>query len=552
MGSRSLAHHQIARRNLARRSSAGTGRNCLRAIHCESSDRHNRALATLFGLPEEHLSEWDGTFAFFHHLEICFRQLLKDTCFHIIWKLVGGQDVSSVQPRPVHVWRWCFAVIQAYESLSETDNDPSIEKTYQRLCEHARDKTSSALTGPPYRPSESEKLHILQAIFSVLCWTSMTLEPVIGEEHAKALPLLRPDVTGTEYLGGNSYSPECTTTLLARNCSHLYSSTDLRRPTSKMIRSFRPRMDIVEDQYESAYTTHVISSLHPTQTGTAAPPIDNFEDRLYEPGLNYASLSTIGRVRIRWVDTLTAHLEFDRATRELSLFRFPSFCVAKILSQHKVHVLESITETLLPSPYFPVHHASSASTTTNHSSSIYREILLSYRILFGQSAKSRKLILPEIVNPKKDYPYDITTHDRFLETLCTTPIGRPRRWPWHWRLWGRSNTTTTRSLPSKLFPDSVVHATDDGDDELIESDTYSAADDFPVFGPRLLAIQRYNMRRQPSRMMDLWRDRRNPLQWYTFWAVLLVGSAGLLLALLQLVVGVVQTAYTIHPSSEKG
>jgi hypothetical protein len=51
------------------------------------------------------------------------------------------------------------------------------------------------------------------------------------------------------------------------------------------------------------------------------------------------------------------------------------------------------------------------------------------------------------------------------------------------------------------------------------------------------------MRQQPSKVTDLWRDRRNPLQWYTFWAVLWVGGASIVLAVLQLVVSLVQTVF---------
>jgi hypothetical protein len=43
----------------------------------------------------------------------------------------------------------------------------------------------------------------------------------------------------------------------------------------------------------------------------------------------------------------------------------------------------------------------------------------------------------------------------------------------------------------------------------------------------------------------LWRDRRNPLQWYTFWAVLVVGGVSILLSFLQLVVSVAQLVVAI-------
>lgn len=91
-------------------------------------------------------------------------------------------------------------------------------------------------------------------------------------------------------------------------------------------------------------------------------------------------------------------------------------------------------------------------------------------------------------------------------------------------------------LPSSIFPFSAL----DIDNQLQESDIYSVRDDFPILGARLLILQHYNMRQQPSRVRDLWRDRRNPLQWYTFWAVLWIGGVTIVLAVLQVLVGVVQ------------
>jgi len=88
--------------------------------------------------------------------------------------------------------------------------------------------------------------------------------------------------------------------------------------------------------------------------------------------------------------------------------------------------------------------------------------------------------------------------------------------------------------------------------QLQESDTYSARDDFAVFGPWLLSLQHYNMRQQPGKRKDLWWDYRNPLQWYTFWAVLWIGGASIVLAVLQLVVGIVQVYFAVPPLLEDG
>lgn len=67
---------------------------------------------------------------------------------------------------------------------------------------------------------------------------------------------------------------------------------------------------------------------------------------------------------------------------------------------------------------------------------------------------------------------------------------------------------------------------------------YRSRDDFPLLGDRLLALQTYSNRLQPNKLRDLWRDRRNPLQWYTFWAVLLIGGGSLIASILQLVVSI--------------
>ncbi|KAL6401120.1 hypothetical protein AUP68_16844 [Ilyonectria robusta] len=319
------------------------------------------------------------------------------------------------------------------------------------------------------------------------------------------------------------------TVLYAENCSRIYSSSNLRRPASLMFRTYRRQALTSVNQGDFAFT-----SLDPQPAG------NNFEDMLYEPSLTYESLHMIGRVRIKWVDTLTAHLSFDRATRELSVYCYPSFCVAKILSEENVEILQSITGKLLP-PQF--------GDSSQEPASVYRETLLTYRLLFGQSHKSRKILtgilekvsLNETGANMSQNGGSATADeiDRFLKTLCTTPLHTRRRF-----LGLHLGKKSGPHIRGDLFPISALSL----DHELIESNSYSARDDFPVFGQRLLALQRFNKRHQPSKMTDLWRDRRNPLQWYTFWAVLIVGGFGMLLGLLQLTVGFVQMAYAIHPA----
>ena len=118
-------------------------------------------------------------------------------------------------------------------------------------------------------------------------------------------------------------------------------------------------------------------------------------------------------------------------------------------------------------------------------------------------------------------------YDQLLDLVCATP-----------------HKQIIKQVPSSLWPVSCR----DYDDVLQEEDSYSSQDDFPMFSQRLAAIQAFNLRQQPSKLRDLWRDRRNPLQWYTFWAVLIIGSASNILALLQLIVALV-TIPVDHSSS---
>lgn len=48
---------------------------------------------------------------------------------------------------------------------------------------------------------------------------------------------------------------------------------------------------------------------------------------------NATLLQSLARINIQWVDVMAPHLEFDKATNTLFLFRYPSFCLANIPSQ---------------------------------------------------------------------------------------------------------------------------------------------------------------------------------------------------------------------------
>ena len=148
---------------------------------------------------------------------------------------------------------------------------------------------------------------------------------------------------------------------------------------------------------------------------------------------------------------------------------------------------------------------------------------MSYRLLFGKSKSSCRLISEELDDLKKEDNFDV-----LLDTLCV-----------------KSRRRVNRILPHTSWPVTCL----DTDKMLLEDSAYSAQDDFPFFGQRLVKLQEFNDRQTASGWKDLWRDTRNPLQWYTFWAVLVVGGVSILFSVLQFVVGCLQLWVAIRQSN---
>lgn len=69
----------------------------------------------------------------------------------------------------------------------------------------------------------------------------------------------------------------------------------------------------------------------PPKSPVSAHPLGDTQgsstsDTLFVSCLNFGTLSTLASIEIVWVDTISAHLNFDMINRKLFLFRFPSFC----------------------------------------------------------------------------------------------------------------------------------------------------------------------------------------------------------------------------------
>jgi hypothetical protein len=65
--------------------------------------------------------------------------------------------------------------------------------------------------------------------------------------------------------------------------------------------------------------------------------------------------------------------------------------------------------------------------------------------------------------------------------------------------------------------------------------------DFPIFEDRLRQLRHYMDTQKPRNFRQMWKDKRDTSNYFTFWAVMIFGSLSVLLALLSLAVSIAQT-----------
>ncbi|EHK48803.1 hypothetical protein TRIATDRAFT_215066 [Trichoderma atroviride IMI 206040] len=226
--------------------------------------------------------------------------------------------------------------------------------------------------------------------------------------------------------------------------------------------------------------------------------------------LRYQTLHDVAGVKLVFVDCISLHLDFDEKSRELRIFRFPSLC--KLLCHSREY------RWLYYDPRPSASQTSQIGFETGHSqaSDMYREVLLSYRLIFGQDKKSWKAWR----NFYKAQNVPPGIEDPLLRRLC----GQDCRYE-----------TTYEEIKA---PDVAAQ--------------YSASEDFPFWGARLLKIQQFVVNKNPSDWKTLWNDRRDVLRFYTFWAVVVVGVMSLTLSVIQSIEGGIQVAYAIKAYNGQG
>ncbi|KAI9679565.1 MAG: hypothetical protein M1817_005587 [Caeruleum heppii] len=207
-------------------------------------------------------------------------------------------------------------------------------------------------------------------------------------------------------------------------------------------------------------------------------------DFLYVSLLNAKTLDQVGHITIVWVEVISLHLVFQIKTLTLYIFCLPSYC--KLQAHMPFH--RSILRDYSDQPSAPSGFSPQA---------FMAEIEASYQLIFADDYGSRA----HFRNKEWKRARSIFS-DPYLQKICQDPQAGARSY-------------------------------------------YDKKYDFPILSDRLSTLQNYMQSQNPGTMKALWRDRRNPLQWYTFWAVFFVGGLSVILATLQVGLSAAQLYYTI-------
>lgn len=218
--------------------------------------------------------------------------------------------------------------------------------------------------------------------------------------------------------------------------------------------------------------------------------------------LNAHLLTSISNTTIKWTDCLACHLELDVSSNILYLFRYPSFCVVNLLPQESNNQPRTaIHACAIPYP------TGAPWATAEEVSQLLQEIILSYRLLFGQNKASRHYF--RSIRPFDGRPAE--GRDRILTALCG----------------------------QKRFRIGF---------EVQDREIYDLSHDFPVLKSRIAVLLRHLSTKRPRTWKELWHDKRDSASWFTFWAVLIIGGTGILLAFIQVLLQIVQLALQIRHS----
>ncbi|KAL1838785.1 hypothetical protein VTJ49DRAFT_2213 [Mycothermus thermophilus] len=264
----------------------------------------------------------------------------------------------------------------------------------------------------------------------------------------------------------------------------------------------------------------------------AAPSLRSLESA----NVSFHALKNLAGVRVMWTSSSCEHLELDLQTNVLKLFRHPSFCAMILLTSDWVLSRECTTSHL--SQFFrDLVMVDDRDANVDSGQLVdmkyHREILLTFRIIFGQDKASMITRLGE----------------RRLKP------GYMSWWYWWWRRRGTEDLfwnppwdvpEEKDPLLSKLCGEDwrnvkVYEEIDAGPAKA----AYAVDEEFPHFADRLMALQEFVKTQNPGDFWTLLKDRRDMNRLWTIRSAVLLGIGVAVLSVLQLLVGIAQLVVAI-------
>ncbi|OBT62907.1 hypothetical protein VE03_07905 [Pseudogymnoascus sp. 23342-1-I1] len=239
---------------------------------------------------------------------------------------------------------------------------------------------------------------------------------------------------------------------------------------------------------------------------------DTFSEQIVVSCINYRTLYRIAGIKLEFTSSASLHLDFDERTKTIKIFQYPSFCMmvasgissTEIVDSQHYAYLNRLFQDYLRGNMVEMSDQDRTESNKSHEKidirAFYLEILMSYRLIFGQNRGSWKLFSSH--HKKRNFS------DPLLLRLCAKNC--------------RKEMTYSESFIPQPKPQ------------------YSVRKDFAFFGERLVHLQRFVIEQDPGDFWTLWYDKRDILRYYTFWAVIWVGGVSLLLSLAQNVIGILQ------------
>lgn len=298
-----------------------------------------------------------------------------------------------------------------------------------------------------------------QVVFAALGWLTMLYEAV---SHPKADNL---EVTKTST-----------------------SSSGYRNPlVTKRYSSYKQGFDYIDSPFHSLLGRFgdLIPEAGGFQTHQPGSQLIRSSEVIMVQSVCFNTLQQIAELKIEWVTSLALHLELDSGKRTLKLFQSPSFCrlmtvkrkhniLTRLLKDHAARNCEDVRAPEVPTDDF------------------FKEILLSYSLIFGQDERSYKAfarMVPVWEEQRGRSSWETTwDSDPMLHVLCGQS----------------SNDEEARKIYDEI-------------DANEPASYYNPHTEFPFFGKRLLELQQFIKQHQPHTVRSLLNDRRDLSAWYNLW-----------------------------------